>query len=313
MDSAVRKARAISAVLSPASVRSVSATRAGNGSAGWQQVKISRSRSSGISSTRLVRVAGQHGELAQLGRTCRVTAQPVDRPVARRRGEPGAGAARDAVARPVRQRGGERVLRTVLGQIPIPGQPDEGRDHLAPLVAIRRIDRRTDSSSGAVIPRQGGFRRRPSARRVAGGDLDRLVQVRALDDDESADEVLGLGERPVRDQRLTVADPDRRRVHHRSQPLRRRARRRVVPDPPPKPDAPDPPRAPRWSAIPISSSQISSTYFMRPRLPGRRPRCPGPHRVPSRRSSGVGRSGRCRPCRAAARCSCAARAPGTPR
>ena len=46
--SATRNARAISAVLSPPSVRRVSATRAAGSSAGWQQVKISRSRSSGI-------------------------------------------------------------------------------------------------------------------------------------------------------------------------------------------------------------------------------------------------------------------------
>ena len=42
-----RNARAISAVVRPASVRSVSATRASSDSAGWQQVNISRSRSSG--------------------------------------------------------------------------------------------------------------------------------------------------------------------------------------------------------------------------------------------------------------------------
>ena len=46
--SATRKARAISPVVIPPSVRSVSATRAGISSAGWQQVKISRSRSSTI-------------------------------------------------------------------------------------------------------------------------------------------------------------------------------------------------------------------------------------------------------------------------
>jgi hypothetical protein len=43
-----RQARAISAVLRPASVRSVSATRASSDSAGWQQVNSSRSRSSAI-------------------------------------------------------------------------------------------------------------------------------------------------------------------------------------------------------------------------------------------------------------------------
>ena len=45
--SLARNARAISAVVSPASVRRVSATRASSDSAGWQQVNISRSRSSG--------------------------------------------------------------------------------------------------------------------------------------------------------------------------------------------------------------------------------------------------------------------------
>src|SRR6266496_194847 len=45
--SATRNALASSAVVSPSSVRRVSATRPSNGSAGWQQVKISRSRSSG--------------------------------------------------------------------------------------------------------------------------------------------------------------------------------------------------------------------------------------------------------------------------
>ena len=46
--SATRNARAISPVVMPPSARSVSATRAGSSSAGWQHVKISRSRSSTI-------------------------------------------------------------------------------------------------------------------------------------------------------------------------------------------------------------------------------------------------------------------------
>jgi hypothetical protein len=46
--SATKNARAISPVVRPPSARSVSATRAGISSAGWQQVKISRSRSSTI-------------------------------------------------------------------------------------------------------------------------------------------------------------------------------------------------------------------------------------------------------------------------
>ena len=43
-----RNARAISSVSRPPSVRSVSATCASSDSDGWQQVKISRRRSSGI-------------------------------------------------------------------------------------------------------------------------------------------------------------------------------------------------------------------------------------------------------------------------
>ncbi len=48
VSSLTMNARAISAVVSPASVRSVRATRASSASAGWQQVKISRSRSSAM-------------------------------------------------------------------------------------------------------------------------------------------------------------------------------------------------------------------------------------------------------------------------
>ena len=48
--SGTRNARAISAVVSPVRLRSVSATRPSIGSAGWQHVKISRRRSSSISS-----------------------------------------------------------------------------------------------------------------------------------------------------------------------------------------------------------------------------------------------------------------------
>jgi ribosomal protein L22 len=49
--SGVRKARAISPVVSPPSSRSVSATRASVDSTGWHDVKISRKRSSPMSSS----------------------------------------------------------------------------------------------------------------------------------------------------------------------------------------------------------------------------------------------------------------------
>jgi hypothetical protein len=46
--SCTRKARAISGTVSPPTMRRVSATRDSIASAGWQQVKISRSRSSSM-------------------------------------------------------------------------------------------------------------------------------------------------------------------------------------------------------------------------------------------------------------------------
>jgi hypothetical protein len=49
--SGTRNARAIWAVVRPQTTRSVSAIRAGRGSAGWQQGKISHNRSSGSGRT----------------------------------------------------------------------------------------------------------------------------------------------------------------------------------------------------------------------------------------------------------------------
>ena len=56
--SETRKALATSPVVSPHSRRSVSATRAPAASAGWQQVKIRRSRSSGIVSANVSSAPG---------------------------------------------------------------------------------------------------------------------------------------------------------------------------------------------------------------------------------------------------------------
>jgi hypothetical protein len=49
--SCTRKARAISGTVRPPTIRSVSVTRLSSASAGWQQVKISRSRSSSTAPT----------------------------------------------------------------------------------------------------------------------------------------------------------------------------------------------------------------------------------------------------------------------
>ena len=115
---------------------------------------------------RLVRVAGQHGELAQLGRARRVAAQPVGRAVAGRRGEPGARAARDAVARPA----SPARRRTRPARSPPPGpSPRSARSGSRRPDPTRpgrpRRPRPGRRRRGAVIPRPGGSRRRPSARR----------------------------------------------------------------------------------------------------------------------------------------------------
>lgn len=44
------------------------------------------------------------------------------------------------------------------------------------------------------------------------GDLDRLIEVGAVDQHEPADLLLGLGERPVGQQQLVLPDPNGRRV-----------------------------------------------------------------------------------------------------
>ncbi len=52
---------------------------------------------------------------------------------------------------------------------------------------------------------------RPVARmRGRSRDLDRFLAARGLDDPESADDLLALGERPVAHERLAVAHPDTR-------------------------------------------------------------------------------------------------------
>ena len=142
--SGTRKAWAISGVVMPASVRRVSATCASNDSAGWQQVNMRRSRSSGTSSSGGVSMssppASHHRDLPRLGLAQARPPGAVDGPVARHRREPRAGAARDAVTGPALQRGREGILRALLGEVPVTGQPDQGGDDPAPLGVERLGD-----------------------------------------------------------------------------------------------------------------------------------------------------------------------------
>ena len=79
-----------------------------------------------------------------LGRAHAGPARPIDGAVAGHRREPRSGAARYAVAGPALQRGGEGILRALLGEIPVAGQPDQGRNDPAPLGVERIGDGRLD-------------------------------------------------------------------------------------------------------------------------------------------------------------------------
>jgi hypothetical protein len=64
-----------------------------------------------------------------------VAADAVDRAVARRRRQPGAGVCRQAVARPAL--GGDRkcLLRGFLGEVEVAEEADQGGEDASPLVA----------------------------------------------------------------------------------------------------------------------------------------------------------------------------------
>src|SRR5215204_3454031 len=143
--SGTRKARAISEVVSPASVLSVSATLASSASAGWQQVKIRRSRSSVTPLSSGASPPGSSGSV-DTATSCSLSlpvALRLSLSIARLRAvvvsqAPG----RDAVTRPGLQRPREGVLGALLGQVPVAGRPDQGRDDPSPLLAERVGDRR---------------------------------------------------------------------------------------------------------------------------------------------------------------------------
>jgi hypothetical protein len=74
----------------------------------------------------------------------------VERPVAGGGGQPGAGTGGHAVALPRLQGAGERVLRALLGQVPVAGDRDQRGDDLAPLGLEGGADRRLDLRAGVT-------------------------------------------------------------------------------------------------------------------------------------------------------------------
>ena len=149
VSSGTRKARAISSVRSPPSARKVSATCASSPSAGWQQVKISSSRSSGKRPLlHLVLHGLGHVEQARLRGERAVAAQAVDRAVAGGDREPGARVGRRAVARPALRGDREGLLRGFLGEVEIAEEADQAREDAAPLVAEDLLEQRYRSTTG---------------------------------------------------------------------------------------------------------------------------------------------------------------------
>jgi hypothetical protein len=96
-----------------------------------------------VVTTRLVR-GGQHGDLLQFGGPSRGAAQLVHGAMARRRDEPRAGVAGNAVAGPAFQRPRDGVLRTLLGEVPVTRRRDQGRDDPAPFLTKDAGDRGLD-------------------------------------------------------------------------------------------------------------------------------------------------------------------------
>ena len=132
--SGTRNARAMAGVWMPATVRRVRATRASADSSGWQQVKMSRSRSSVMGSGVVQEVSVGVDLDPSPARACegrllldQPTGAPdaVDGATASRGGDPGARPVGDAVRRPVLEGGEERVLDRLLGGVEVAA---EGRD-----------------------------------------------------------------------------------------------------------------------------------------------------------------------------------------
>ena len=142
---AVRKARAISSVVSPQTSRSVSAICASGGSAGWQQVKIRRSRSSSTSPScaalPLVPSSASRSAISASDASKRARRRMrVDRLEAAGRDEPGARIGGHAVARPLLERGGEGVVQRLLGEVEVAEQADQGGEDAARVGAVDRVD-----------------------------------------------------------------------------------------------------------------------------------------------------------------------------
>ena len=231
----------------PPSRRRVSATCASVDSAGWQQVKMRRSRSSCTGPTS----SGMPGSSSP-GESTAISlssSRPRDsrrsRSIARLRAvvviqPPGLGGRPSR--RPPAQGDGERLLHRVLGDVDVAEDADQGGHRSAGLLAEdpadlglvepgRGVNRRARCQA-SELPRTGGPRSAPDARGDLRRPAERGVEILGLDDVEAAEVFLRLRERTVGGQHLAVGhahDRGGRRVRAGG---RRRPRRRSTSSPP---------------------------------------------------------------------------------
>src|SRR3569833_872677 len=223
VDSATRNARAISPVVRPPSMRRVSATRAGRSSAGWQQVKISRSRSSSIA---LVSLIG--GCSCRARRSCaawRSGRAATDRsrrsrPIARRRAVTMIQAPGPAGTPSRRQVTTAASNASCTASSAIWRSPTY-RTRVARTAACS--SRNTRPNAGTAITTNRGPRDRPYLDRAVAGrrhprrPVQRFVEVGAGQHVVTGEDLLGHRERAVGELGLAVAYADGRRALDRVQ------------------------------------------------------------------------------------------------
>src|SRR5438034_254669 len=211
--SGTRKARAISAVSSPPSSRSVSATWTPVARAGWQQVKIRRRRSSGTGPTSL----GASRWWRRAASACRWwrDASRRSRSIARflavvRIQPPGFGGTPDAGQRWTATTKASWTASSAMSMSPkrrtrvATARPNSCRK----VCSTREASRMLTPRLGLRLVLEGAHLDRSLAGcRALGRPGQRGVEVGGADDPEAAQLLLRLGERTVGGQDLAVLDP----------------------------------------------------------------------------------------------------------
>ena len=148
---ATRNARAISSVVSPPTARKVSATCASVARAGWQHMKTSSSRSSGIIvSYRSCSYAVGAPSSCVFAASVRSAPQAIDGSIPRGSQEPGAGVVRCTGTWPPLSRDRERLLGGFFGELEVTEDTDQRRQDAAPFIAEDVFDQRCCSTPGRI-------------------------------------------------------------------------------------------------------------------------------------------------------------------